>query len=100
MARSGIPLPFASGGSWPSPRVGGRLLDPSRAELELWDLAERVEGGVGEEVGGGLGEAERDEDEAGGDVAVGAGGELDRASAGGHADGGAGVDAETPQVAG
>src|SRR4051794_41648678 len=77
-----------------------RLLDPGRAELELGDLAERVERGVGEEVGGGLGVAEGDEDEAGGDVAVGAGGEIDGAAAGRDADGIAGGDAELPQVAG
>src|SRR3954468_12198443 len=40
------------------------LRDLHRAVLELRDLAERVEGGVGEAVGSGFVEGERDEDRA------------------------------------
>ena len=38
-----------------------RLLHLARAELELRDLAHGVELRVGQQVGGGLGKAERDE---------------------------------------
>src|SRR5262249_33483352 len=51
---------------------GERLqrLDLGSAEFELGDLAERIEGGIGQQVGRRLGVAERDEDHAVGHVGV------------------------------
>ena len=45
--------------------LSANLLHLHRADLELRDLRLRIEGGVGEEVGGGFGEVEGGEDQAG-----------------------------------
>jgi hypothetical protein len=54
--------------------------DPGGAEFVLRDLAERVELRVGQHAGGGFGEAERDENLAGGDGVVAARLRFDRAA--------------------
>src|SRR5258707_9719112 len=69
--------------------VGRR--DFGGAELELGDLAERIERRVGQQVGGGLDVAERHEDHALGHVAVGAHLDLDNAAPRLDADHGAGA---------
>src|SRR5262249_13773198 len=53
-------------------RFGERLqrLDLGGTELELGDLAERIEGGIGQEIGRRLGITERDEDHAVGHVGI------------------------------
>src|SRR5205807_6046796 len=63
-------------------RFGERLqrLDLGGAELELGDLAERIEGGIRQEIGGRLGIAERDEDHAVGHVRIDADLDLDGAA--------------------
>src|SRR5207245_7264285 len=61
-------------------------LHPGRAELELRDLAERVERRVGQEVRGGLDIGERDEHDAVRDGVVLARVKLDRAAPGCHPD--------------
>ena len=63
----------------------GRL-DPGGAELELGDLAERVQRRVGQEVRRRLGVAERDEDDPARHVAVDPALEFDCPAAGGHPD--------------
>src|SRR5215472_467699 len=60
-------------------------LDARGAELELGNLAERIELGVGEQVGGRLDVGERDEHDAVRHRVVLAGGELDRTAAGADA---------------
>src|SRR5215467_13637507 len=57
-------------------------LDLGGAELELGNLAERIESGIGQEVGRRLGVAERDEDHAVGHVGVDPHLDLDGAAAG------------------
>src|ERR1700756_3152035 len=82
-----------AGGAATSPKVAllrrlahnpGRL-HPRGAELELRNLAERIELRIGEQVGGRLHERERDEHDAVRHRVVLAGGELYRAAAGGDA---------------
>ena len=69
-------------------------LDLGGAELELGDLADGVELRVGQQIGGGLGEAEGNEDHALGHVPVLAHLEDDGAAAGRHFHEAAGGDAE------
>lgn len=55
---------------------------PGGAEFKFGDFAERVKCGVGQEVCGGLCKAEWDEQEAGRNVAIGPGFELDGSATG------------------
>src|SRR5262245_33412941 len=45
-----------AGGRGPGRRAGGERLDLHRADLVLRDLGAGIEGGVGQEVGGGIGQ--------------------------------------------
>ena len=78
-----VPLPPARPIPPPPAAPAGSTL--AGAELELRDLAERVELRVGQQVGRRLGEAERDEHHALGHVAVGARLQLDVAAPRRHA---------------
>src|SRR4051794_3778426 len=80
-------------------RSTSALFHLRRAELELGDLAVRVECRVRQQVGRRLGVAKRDEDQARGDVPVDARGQLNLSPARRDADGPARLDAQTMQVA-
>src|SRR5918994_2963013 len=71
---------------WHARRFAVRSLDFHRAEFVFRNLADRIELRIGEDVGGRLHIGERDEHVAFLDAEIGAGGELDRASARGHPD--------------
>ncbi len=64
---------------------GGSGLDLGGAEFEFGNFADRVELRVGEDVGGGLGIAERDKHHPRCDIAVGARLQFDHAAPGGDA---------------
>src|SRR5207302_6185949 len=107
-ATTAKPKERGTGGGPAAPRLEGSplprrptrldLFDTRRAVFELRNLSDRVELRIGQDVGGRLGIAERDEDHAGRDRAVSARLELDGTAARRDAHHGPGRDAEAAEI--